>query len=59
MTTPGINSDSNDGEKLDAVIIGAGFSGLYQLHLLREKLGKKVKVIEAATENLEVKKVDA
>ena len=50
MTTTGINSGSKDIETLDAVIIGAGFSGLYQLHLLREKLGKKVKVLEAATE---------
>ncbi len=50
MTPPGINSKSNDVEKLDAVIVGAGFSGLYQLHLLREKLGKKVKGLEAASE---------
>ena len=50
MTSTGIKSGSKDIETLDAVIIGAGFSGLYQLHLLREKLGKKVKVLEAATE---------
>ena len=31
----------------DAVIIGAGFSGMYMLHSLRDKLGMKVKVIEA------------
>jgi cation diffusion facilitator CzcD-associated flavoprotein CzcO len=31
----------------DAIIIGAGFSGLYQLHSLRDKLGLKVKVLEA------------
>ena len=29
-----------------AVIIGAGFTGLYQLHLLRDRLGLKVKVLE-------------
>jgi cation diffusion facilitator CzcD-associated flavoprotein CzcO len=30
----------------DAVIIGAGFSGLYQLHLLRDRLGLSVRVLE-------------
>jgi cation diffusion facilitator CzcD-associated flavoprotein CzcO len=34
-------------ETLDAVIIGAGFSGMYQLHLLRDKLGLNVHVLEA------------
>ena len=34
--------------KLDALIIGAGFSGLYQLISLRDKLGLSVKVVEAA-----------
>lgn len=33
----------------DAIIIGAGFSGLYQLHKLRDELGLKVRVIEKAT----------
>lgn len=32
---------------LDAVIIGAGFSGLYQLHQLRDQLGLSVVVLEA------------
>jgi cation diffusion facilitator CzcD-associated flavoprotein CzcO len=32
---------------LDALIIGAGFSGLYQLHCLRDKLGLSVQVLEA------------
>ncbi|MFL2919094.1 MAG: flavin-containing monooxygenase, partial [Thalassobaculaceae bacterium] len=32
---------------LDALIIGAGFSGLYQLLSLRDKLGLKAKVVEA------------
>ena len=32
---------------LDAVIVGAGFSGLYQLYCLREKLKLRVKVLEA------------
>ena len=26
-------------ERLDALIIGAGFSGMYQLHSLRDRLG--------------------
>ncbi|WP_249732356.1 NAD(P)/FAD-dependent oxidoreductase [Roseococcus sp. SDR] len=33
-------------ETLDAIIIGAGFSGMYQLHLLRDKLGLNVRVLE-------------
>jgi cation diffusion facilitator CzcD-associated flavoprotein CzcO len=34
--------------ELDALIIGAGFSGLYQLICLRDRLGLSVKVLEAA-----------
>jgi cyclohexanone monooxygenase len=33
---------------LDAVIVGAGFGGIYMLHRLRDKLGLKVKVLEKA-----------
>ena len=33
---------------LDALVIGAGFSGLYQLHCLRDRLGLSVQVLEAA-----------
>lgn len=32
---------------LDALIIGAGFSGMYQLHCLRDRQGLAVKVLEA------------
>lgn len=32
---------------LDALVIGAGFSGLYQLHCLRDRLGLDVQVVEA------------
>jgi cation diffusion facilitator CzcD-associated flavoprotein CzcO len=32
---------------LDAVIVGAGFSGLYMLHRLRDGLGLKVRLYEA------------
>lgn len=33
---------------LDAIVVGAGFSGLYQLLLLRNKLGLSLKVLDAA-----------
>ena len=32
---------------LDAIIIGAGFAGMYQLHALRDRLGLKAQVLEA------------
>jgi cation diffusion facilitator CzcD-associated flavoprotein CzcO len=35
--------------KLDALVIGAGFAGLYQLLRLRDRLGLSVKVLEAAS----------
>jgi hypothetical protein len=31
----------------DALIIGAGFAGLYMLHSLRDKLGLSARVLEA------------
>jgi cyclohexanone monooxygenase len=34
---------------LDALIVGAGFAGLYQLHYLRE-LGMNCKVVDSAGE---------
>jgi cation diffusion facilitator CzcD-associated flavoprotein CzcO len=34
---------------LDALIIGAGFSGMYMLKSLRDKLGMNVRVLEAGT----------
>ena len=39
---------SGAAQEFDALIIGAGFSGLYQLLSLRDKLGLKVRVLEAA-----------
>lgn len=30
----------------DAIVIGAGFGGLYQLHTLRDQLGLSVRVLE-------------
>lgn len=39
----------NDTSELDAIIIGAGFSGLYALHHLRDELGLNVRCYEAAS----------
>jgi len=39
-------ADPREGQHLDAVIVGAGFSGMYQLHLLRDRLGLKARVLE-------------
>ena len=33
----------------DAIVIGAGFSGMYMLHSLRDKLGFNVTLFEATT----------
>ena len=41
------NKAKADVTNLDALIIGAGFSGLYQLLSLRDKLGLRAKVVEA------------
>ncbi|MBN9562081.1 MAG: NAD(P)/FAD-dependent oxidoreductase, partial [Alphaproteobacteria bacterium] len=37
------------GLHFDAIIIGAGISGLFQLHCLRDRLGMNVRVFEAGT----------
>ena len=42
-----MNNQQSKPDLLDAVIIGAGFSGLYQLYCLRDKLGLSVRVLEA------------
>jgi cation diffusion facilitator CzcD-associated flavoprotein CzcO len=39
---------SGDQDRFDAVVVGAGFSGLYALHRLRDGLGMSVRVVEAA-----------
>ncbi|MCP3459079.1 NAD(P)/FAD-dependent oxidoreductase [Bradyrhizobium sp. CCGUVB23] len=36
-------------ESLDAVVIGTGVAGLYQLHKLRDEQGLKVKAVDTAT----------
>lgn len=38
----------DSGADYDVVVVGAGFSGLYSLHRLRDELGLSVKVIEKA-----------
>lgn len=38
----------NEARHLDAVIVGAGFSGIYMLHKLRNELALSVRVIEKA-----------
>jgi cation diffusion facilitator CzcD-associated flavoprotein CzcO len=35
-------------ESLEAVVIGAGFSGIHMLKSLRDKLGLKVRVYDAS-----------
>ena len=40
-------NETGDARAFDALVIGAGFSGLYQLLCLRDRLGLSVKVFEA------------
>jgi cation diffusion facilitator CzcD-associated flavoprotein CzcO len=42
-----LEDESRPAQSLDALIIGAGFSGLYQLYCLRDRLGLSVQVLEA------------
>ncbi len=44
----GAMRDGRGTRDFDAVVIGAGFSGLYLLHLLRDRLGLSVRVLERA-----------
>lgn len=46
-TTYAMEGQSSPAEIYDAIIVGAGFSGLYQLHQLRDDLGLSVLVLEA------------
>ena len=50
MATTSFDKKAPKGESrhLDALVIGAGFSGLYQLLCLRDRLGLSVKVLEVA-----------
>src|SRR4051794_8305086 len=47
MTPRAPEGESQRTRAFDALIIGAGFSGLYQLLCLRDRLGLSVKVLEA------------
>src|SRR5579859_6558 len=52
MATTGFDKKAKQGESredghFDAVVIGAGFSGLYQLLCLRDRLGLSVTVLES------------
>ena len=47
-TSNGKAAKAAEPQPFDALIIGAGFSGLYQLYCLRNRLGLNVKVLEAA-----------
>ena len=44
----GAGPGGGDANAYDALIIGAGFSGMYQLHCLRDRLGLKARVLEKA-----------
>jgi cation diffusion facilitator CzcD-associated flavoprotein CzcO len=46
--THSIAARAGDTRNFDALIIGAGFAGLYQLHCLRDRLGLSVQLLEAA-----------
>ena len=39
-----------DNLDIDVLIVGAGFSGVYLLHRLRDELGLNTKIYEAATD---------
>jgi cation diffusion facilitator CzcD-associated flavoprotein CzcO len=41
------NGKADRTTELDAVVVGAGFAGIYQLLCLRDRLGLSVKVLEA------------
>jgi cation diffusion facilitator CzcD-associated flavoprotein CzcO len=46
--THSTTAQAEETRSFDALIIGAGFSGLYQLHCLRDRLGLSVQLLEAA-----------
>jgi cation diffusion facilitator CzcD-associated flavoprotein CzcO len=47
ITTESPESETRHPRSFDALVIGAGFSGLYQLLCLRDRLGLSVQVLEA------------
>ena len=48
MTQTTAAAESTSPQKVDAVVIGAGFAGLYALHKLRNDMGLKVQVVDKA-----------
>ena len=40
-------ANAESARRYDAIIVGAGFSDLYQLHMLRDRLGLDVRLLEA------------
>jgi cation diffusion facilitator CzcD-associated flavoprotein CzcO len=48
MTNTSTDATHADETEYDAIVVGAGFSGLYTLHRLRDELDLSVKVIEKA-----------
>ena len=48
MSDGPLPSSLEGARELDALIIGAGFAGLYQLHCLRDQLGMSARVLELA-----------
>src|SRR5271167_4402829 len=46
--THSIRARPGETDNFDALIIGAGFAGLYQLYCLRDRLGLSVQLLEAA-----------
>jgi len=47
VTTDSVNNSAGQTTELDALVIGAGFAGLYQMLCLRDRLGLSVKTLEA------------
>jgi cation diffusion facilitator CzcD-associated flavoprotein CzcO len=48
MSKPKTNGSNSGPHDFDAVVIGAGFAGLYTLYKLRDEMGLKVRVYDAA-----------
>ena len=49
VMTETLETTSDQNSTLDALVIGAGFAGLYQLLCLRDRLGLKVQALEAGS----------
>jgi cyclohexanone monooxygenase len=48
MTRETQSEGTRQTESVDAVVVGAGFAGLYMIHVLRDRLGLQVEAFEAA-----------